>query len=178
MQCFLSLISLHSLEACRIFFGLINISKNINYQNISRKIITIITHKTWVLRSNNLRSMKNLGGKWPRRAKVDLIQPWKNLLFVCQFHPNFQDSSEHDWKMILLSLEGVTSLISLPHPFFQQLCLGMQQAHTAFYQLSASTASRLSRIFSGWLTFQKKSISNTFQYKNIFIINNKIWILR
>ena len=63
-------------------------------------------------------------------------------------------------------------------PIFQQICLGMQEAHTVFYQCSASTASRLSRIFSGCLTFQKKSISNTFQYKNIFIINNKIWILR
>ena len=74
-------------------------------------------------------------------------------------------------------MEGVTSLISLPHPFFQQICLGMQQAHTAFYQWSASTALRLSRIFSGWFIFQKKLISNTFQYKNFFIIKNKSWIL-
>ena len=32
-------------------------------------------------------------------------------------------------------------------PIFQQICLGMQEAHTVFYQCSASTASRLSRIF-------------------------------
>ena len=63
-------------------------------------------------------------------------------------------------------------------PIFQQICLGMQEAHTVFCQCSASTASRLSRIFSGWFTFQKILMSNIFQYKNIFIINNKSWILR
>ena len=52
-------------------------------------------------------------------------------------------------------------LISLTHPYFQQICLGMQQAHTAFYQSSASTALRLSKIFLGWFTFQKILISNT-----------------
>ena len=62
-HCFLSMISLHSLEALKNVFRLIHNSIKLNYQHISIKIIIIITHKTWVLRSKNLRSMKNLGGK-------------------------------------------------------------------------------------------------------------------
>ena len=132
------------------------------------------------------RTILKEGGWWPpqvvmnskKNRKCRLGLTLKNLLFVCQFYQNFLDSFQHNWKIILSSVEGVASLIKLPHQFFQQICIGMQQAHTAFYQWSASTALRLSRIFSGWFTFQKKSISNTFQYKNIFIINNKIWILR
>ena len=50
-------------------------------------------------------------------------------------------------------------------PIFQQICLGMQEAHTVFYQCSASTASRLSRIFSGWFTFKKNQFPTHFNTK-------------
>ena len=58
--------------------------------------------------------MKHLDEKWPQRTKVELIQTWKNLLWVGQFHPNFQDSSKCYWKTVIASLNVVPLVIWIP----------------------------------------------------------------
>ena len=64
-----------------------------------------------------MRSMKHLDEKWPQRAKVELIQTWKNHLWISQFQPNFQGSSEFYWKIIVGSLKGVAFFIWTPAHF-------------------------------------------------------------
>ena len=71
-HCILSMISLHSLEALKNVFRLIHNSIKLNYQHISIK--KYFYCQQWILRSDNLRSMKHLDEKWPQRAKVELIQ--------------------------------------------------------------------------------------------------------
>ena len=75
---------------------------------------------------------EEFGWKMTSEGKVDLIQPWINLLWVIQFHPNFQDNSYPDRKIIIWSLEDVTSLISLPWPFFSKFALACKR-HTLFF---------------------------------------------
>ena len=115
-HCFLSMISLHSLKALKNVFRLIHNSIKLNDQHIWIRNIFIINNKTWILRQDNLRSMKHLDEKWPQRAKVELIQTWKNHLWRIQFQPNFQGSSECCWKIIVGSLKGVALFIWTPHP--------------------------------------------------------------
>ena len=72
---FLSMFSLHSLEALKNFF-------QTDSQFIKNWFPTYfitkglyLNNKTWILRSDNLRSMEHLDEKWPQIARVDLIQP-------------------------------------------------------------------------------------------------------
>ena len=63
-------------------------------------------------------------------------------------------------------------------PIFQQICLGMQEAHTGFYQCSASTASRLFKIFFQTDSQFKNINFQPISIQKVCIINNRTWIWR
>ena len=111
-------------------------------------------------------------------SKADLIQPWRNLLLVQsistklsgQFLPWLKNNFMKFWGC------GMPNFTAMP--IFQQICLGMPEAHTVFYQCSASTASRLSRIFFKLIHNSKKINFQHISIQKVCIINNKTWIWR
>ena len=110
-------------------------------------------------------------------SKADLIQHLRNLLLVSQFHSNFQDNSYHDWKTILWSLEGVTSLILLPCPFFSKFALACKR-HTLFLSMfSLHSLEALKNFFQTDSQFIKNWFPTYFITKGLYL-NNKTWILR
>ena len=110
-------------------------------------------------------------------SRVDLMQPWINLLWVIQFQPNFQDNSYHDWKITIWSLEGVTSLILLPCPFFSKFALACKR-HTLFLSMfSLHSLEALKNFFQTDSQFIKNWFPTYFITKGLYL-NNKTWILR
>ena len=106
-------------------------------------------------------------------SQVDLMQPWINLLWVIQFQPNFQDNSYHDWKITIWSLEGVTSLILLPCPFFSKFALACKRHTVFFINVQPPQPRGFQEFFSDWFTIHKK-----IDFQHISLQKVCIWIIK